>query len=79
MTEAQKLHVISTVLLAVGFVGVAWSLLYSSFAPPGVPIGLVLLMPLLLATGAGGLVVGVFAFALARRDRRRAVVRRIHS
>jgi hypothetical protein len=79
MTAARVLHVISTVLLAVGFVGVAWSLLSSNFGPPGVPIGLVLLMPLFLASGAGAVVVGVIAFALARRGCRRDDVRPIRS
>ncbi|QWS33781.1 hypothetical protein [Curtobacterium aetherium] len=70
MTRAHRLHVLSTVLLAVGFAGVAWMLLYSSFGPVGVPIGLALLMPLFLLAGLVGLVLGVVAVVLGRRDRR---------
>jgi hypothetical protein len=66
MARAHALHVLSTVLLAVGFVGVTWSLLYSAFGPPGVPIGLGLLLPLFLLSGAAGLVVGSVAFVLRR-------------
>lgn len=70
MTRAHRLHVLSTVLLAVGFAGNTWWLLYSSFGPGGVPIGLALLVPLFLLAGLGGLVLGAVAVVLGRRDRR---------
>jgi hypothetical protein len=76
MTDAQKLHTLSTVMLALGFISLATLFLASVFAPEGggVPIGLGLLVPLAVGGGLGGLVLvlGVIAFVLGLRLRRPA-------
>ena len=74
MTNAQKLHTLSTVMLALGFISLAALFLASTFAPEGggVPIGLGLLLPVAVGGGLGGLVLGVIAFVLGLRRRRSA-------
>lgn len=65
MTTARTFHLISTLLLAVGFLGVGALMFDASYGPDGggANIGLGLLMPLCLGSGVVGLAMGIAALA----------------
>jgi hypothetical protein len=81
MATARTLHWISTVLLAVGFLGVG-ALMYDAFYGPeggGANIGLGIVMPVCLLAGVVGLALGAAALVATwwgtRAERSRAAVR----
>lgn len=63
MTTARTFHLISTLLLAVGFFGVGALMFDANYGPEGggANIGLGLLMPLCLGSGVVGIAMGIAA------------------
>ncbi|MBF4609566.1 hypothetical protein [Curtobacterium sp. VKM Ac-1393] len=63
MTTARTFHLISTLLLTVGFLGVGALMFDANYGPEGggANIGLGLLMPLCLGSGVIGIAMGIAA------------------
>lgn len=70
-STAQRFHTASTVLLAIGFVGVGALVFDAAYLPYGVNIGLAILALPCLASGAVGIALGVVATVNRLIDRRR--------
>ncbi|MBE7162878.1 MAG: hypothetical protein INR72_16685 [Williamsia herbipolensis] len=71
-STAQRFHTASTVLLAIGFVGVGALVFDAAYLPyHGVNIGLAILALPCLASGAVGIALGVVATVNRLIDRRR--------
>ncbi len=74
MRDSEKLYIVATVLLAVGFLGSVAFVVSVDFAPEGggANIGMGLIGPVCFLAGIAGIPVTVAAVVTARRERRLA-------